>query len=388
MKYWRGYLAAAIFAAIAVALTSFASAHRALIDMVYPYVSRLIQTTLADWSGGAAFCLWQVLLVLLIVLLLASIVVMIIFRWNFVQWLGWALSGVTLLWLLHTGLYGLNQYSGPLADDIRLNVTKYNITELVEATTYFRDQANTLAQTVERDDSGKVKFPSFEEMGEMTGDGFEILTYEYSYSVFAGSRAPVKKLGWADMFSSMGINGVTIPFTGEAAVNSNIPAVVMPFTMCHEVAHRLCIASERDANFAGFLACSVNPSVEFQYSGYLMAFRYCYNALASMDTTTAVNEAKKIFSGINDELKADLQEYQQYVTDTYDEAATNMATSVNDAYIKASGDERGVEAYGDVCDLLVSWHIQEIYAPLHKDEEEGFNPLDKNQVDLGISTGG
>ena len=32
--------------------------------------------------------------------------------------------------------------------------------------------------------------------------------------------------------------------------------------------------------------------------------------------------------------------------------------------------------------LLVSWYIQEIYLPAHKEEIPQFDPLDKNQVDL------
>ena len=40
------------------------------------------------------------------------------------------------------------------------------------------------------------------------------------------------------------------------------------------------------------------------------------------------------------------------------------------------------KTYGDVVDLLVSWHIQEIYLPAHQEEEQAFDPLDKNQVDI------
>ena len=79
-------------------------------------------------------------------------------------------------------------------------------------------------------------------------------------TIFAGSREPVKELGWADMYSSMGITGVTFGITGEACVNPQIPDITLPFTMCHEMAHRMSIASERDANFAGFLACSFNSN--------------------------------------------------------------------------------------------------------------------------------
>ena len=123
MKYIRGYIVAAALALLTWGLTEFAKAHENLVDMVYPYASRLIQDTLAGWSAGISFCLWQVIAVLLIVLLLASIITMILLKWNFFQWMGWVLSGVCLLWCLHTGVYGLNQYSSDLATDLKLNTT-------------------------------------------------------------------------------------------------------------------------------------------------------------------------------------------------------------------------------------------------------------------------
>ena len=383
MKYWRGYIAAAIFAAIAWALSEFARTHTAIVDMVYPYMTRLIQTTLAEWTAGVDFCLWQLLVIVFAVILLSSIVIMIVLRWNVVQWFGWVLTGVACLWMLHTGVYGLNTQAGPLAEDIRLNVTEYTVTELARATVYYRDQANLLALEVPRDADKKPQYPTFEELAEMAGEGFENLTYKHSYSVFAGSTIPVKKLGWADMYSSMGIGGVTMPLTGEAAVNPNLPAVVLPFNMCHEMAHRMCIAPERDANLAGFLACDAHTDPIFRYSGYFMAFRYCYNALASVGTSTAKNAAKEIFAGLDDAVKSDWTDFNRYITESRNETATNVATTVNDSYIKVSGDESGVKSYGEVCDLLVSWHIQQIYLPEHKEEEVVFDPTDKNQVDLG-----
>ena len=388
MKYWRGYIVAAVFAAIAWALSEFARTHTAVVDMVYPYMTRLIQTTLAEWSAGVEFCLWQLLAIVFVVLVLASIVVMIVLRWNAVQWFGWVLSGVACLWMLHTGVYGLNSHAGPLAEDIRLNVTEYTVTELVEATTYFRDQANKLAVQVPRDAKGDPKYPTFEELAETAGDGFDVLVYERSYSVFAGSRLPVKRLSWEQMYSSMSIAGVTMPLTGEAAVNPMIPAVTMPFTMCHEMAHRMCIALERDANLSAFLACTANPDPVFRYAGYFSAFQYCYNALRSVGTSTAKNAAKDIYAGVCEEMKNDLADYSNFWASHRKEEATNAASKVNDTYIKVSGDESGTKSYGEVCDLLVSWHIQEIYLPLHQEEEEVFDPMDKNQVDLSETVSG
>ena len=273
MKYWRGYLVAAIIAAITWGINQLGSIYSDLVDMVYPYLTRTIQTFLAEWSGSVDFCVWQVAVAVLVLLALVSIVLMIVLRWNPFQWLGWVLTVVASLYFLHTCIYGLNYHAGPLADDVRLTVTDYTVKELEDATLYYRDQANALATKMPRDGHGDVKFASFNKLAEQAGAGFEILTYEYSYSVFAGDLTPVKKLGFADMYTAMGITGMTMPLTGEAAVNPQIPDVALPFTMCHEMAHRMCIAVERDANFAGFLACRVNPDVQFQYSAYYMAYR-------------------------------------------------------------------------------------------------------------------
>ena len=80
MKYWRGYLTAAICAAIAMALSEFAKEHTVLVDMVYPYITRTLQNMLAEWSSGVSFLLWQVIAVLLIVIALVLIVMMIILK--------------------------------------------------------------------------------------------------------------------------------------------------------------------------------------------------------------------------------------------------------------------------------------------------------------------
>ncbi len=384
MKYWRGYLTAAVFAAICWGLTEFARTHSTLVDLIYPYFTRLIQSTLADWSSGVSFCLWQVLLVMLGVVLIASIVMMILLKWNFFQWLGWVLAGVTLIFTLHTGIYGLNNYAGPLSEDIRLNVTEetFTTTELANATTYFRDKANELANQIPRKSDGSPGYPTFQEMANAAGEGFQTLTYERFYPVFAGSTVPVKELGWADLYTSMGIAGITMPLTGEAAVNPQIPVVSIPFTMCHEMAHRMCIAQERDANLAAFLACQAHSDPVFQYSGYFMAFRYCYNALVSVGSSASNAAANQIYGGINDALMDDLESYKAFYAANMDDNASNLANSVNDTYIKVSGDESGTASYGEVCDLLVNWYMQEIYLPEHQEEQDQFDPLDKNQVDL------
>ena len=382
MKYWRGYLTAAILAAITWALTQMAKQFDDLVDMIYPYVTRMVQNMLVDWSGGVDYLVWQVLAIAIVAVLLATIVLMVIFKWNPFQWFGWVLAAASFLFLLHTGLYGLNNYASPLAEDLRLKSGSYTASELADATRYYRDKANALAETMDRDENGDLVYSSFEELAEQAGDGFRYLVYERSFPVFAGSTAPVKKLGWSNFFTSAGITGVTMGITGEAAVNPNIPVVEIPFTMCHEMAHRMSIVNERDANFTGFLASRFNSSPEFQYSGYFMAYRHCLRALRSIGTSSANQAAAGISEGMNEYLRHDMEGYNELYLETRNDTADAVVTSVNDSMIKATGNEAGVESYDEVAELLVSWYIQEIILPTQVVEEVVFDPMDESQVDL------
>ena len=381
MKYWRGYLTAAILGFFSWMLITFAKGHAELIDMVYPYVTRMLQGFLAEWSIGVDFCVWQLVALLLIVAIIATLVLAVVFRWNLIQWFGWVTAVGSLLFFLHTGIYGLNSYAGSIADDIRLQKSEYSLNELKEATIYYRDHANALATKVPRDAQAEPVYPTFEELAAQAEDGFHTLVYDRSYSIFAGSTLPVKQLGWADMYTSMGITGFTMSLTGEAAVNPQIPVVSLPFTMCHEMAHRMSIALESDANMAAFLACAANSSPEYQYSAYFMAYRYCYNAMATLGGPEATEAMKTVSAGVNDYFYRDLQAYDSFFAQKKDEQATQVATTVNDSYIKANGDDRGVASYGEVCDLLVNWHIQTVVIPSQTQEDIiKFDPYDENWV--------
>ena len=378
MRYWFGYLTAGIFAAITWVLMQFGQRFSTLVDMIYPYVIRTLQGMLAEWTSSVDFPVWQVLAVALGVLILASLVLMLILKWNPIQWAGWVLAVFSGLYMLNTMMWGLNYYAGTLAEDMRLEVASYNLDELTEATLYYRDKANDLAAQIPRDAAGNPDFADFAQLAQQAGDGFHTLTYTNHYSIFAGSVVPVKELGWADLYTSMGVTGVTFGMTGESAVNPNVPDVGLPFAMAHEMAHRMSIAPERDANFAAFLACTANSDPQFQYSGYLMAFRYCYTALTSVDAQGAVT----VSQGISQQLRGDMAGYTAFFDSRVPTTSSDLASSVNDAYLKLSGEEGGMDSYAEVCDLLVNWHIQTVVLPSITVEDSPFDPYDETQVDL------
>lgn len=382
MKYWAGYVTAAILGAIAWALGRLADRYSTLVDMVYPYVTRTVQDVLAQWSSSVPFCLWQVALMLLIIGIVAVLGIVIVLHWNPIRFFGWVLAAASLLHLGNTLVYGLNYYAGSIATDIRMQVYQYTVDELTDAAEYYRDEANKLASQMSRDEQGDLFYSDFETLTQQAGSGFEKLVRERSFSVMGGTNIPVKQLGWSGMYTAMGITGVTVGMTGEAAVNPNIPAVSMPFTICREMAHRKCIATEGDSNFAAFLACQANESLEFQYSAYYMAYRYCQMALTNAKSNEAKVAAEALAEGENDDLRHDMEAYARFFKRNMDEKASRLANTVNDTYLKVSGDKDGVDSYNSVSDLLVSWHYQEVILPTITDEEVAFDPKDETQVDL------
>lgn len=351
MKYWRGYLVAGILALCSWALCQFSAAHTQLVDMVYPYITRIIMDYLAGWSAGVSGCLWQTLLIAMLVLLLASIVLMVVLRWNPIQWFGWVLAVVSVFSLLNTGLYGLNEYSGPISEDIRLELKEYSVSSLERAANYYRDMANQYAGQVSRNADGSLNYEEFEVLAEKAADGFTYLGYQKTYPTFTGSTEPVKKLGWSSLFG--GTTGMTVALTGEAAVNPNMPDAGLPFAMCHEMCHRMCVYSHEDAEFGAFLACAYNSDPQFVYSGYLMAFRQCYNALRTIHTGLGQEALNRVMADVDARVMADMEDYNDFLG--------SDAEKVEDS----------------LCKMLVSWHIQEI-ARYDEEEEDTFDPMDES----------
>lgn len=372
MRNLRGYFTAAIFAGLTWLLTKLAERYSDLLYSFYPFMSRTAMDFLAELTAGFSGCFWQMVVLLFLALLAVSVGVMIFTRYNFFRWLGWVAAAVSIVLFLHMGVYGLNYYGNPLSDSLRMEVNKYTVSDLTEAAEYYQTEANLLAAQVPR--SGRdLAYDSFDELAETALDGYSALKMEYS--VFGGAEVPVKPLSWTNLYQKMGITGVTIGLTGEACVNPEIFPATLPFTMCHEMAHRKTIVMENDANFAAFLACDANEDVQFRYSGYFMAYLYCRKALRTVDSSAAV----KLQTKESELLKYDLDAYSAYLAQ-FEGKTQDKATAANDTYLKAVGQDEGVASYGRVSDLLVNWYLQNWDPNREVEEEEPlFDPYHPEQ---------
>ena len=260
--------------------------------------------------------------------------------------------------LLFSALQGWlgNHYAPKLNTYLSLEVRQYSFDELYEATEYYFHKAAEYAPLIERDEEGHAVRGNVFELAKTAGASYNALAEENA--VFKGSDRPVKVFSLiGDYLLYNGIIGMFMPITGESSVPYNVPVIPQPFAMCHEAAHRLGIASEQEANFCAFLACTENDNDVFVYSGYYEAFTYCFNALYSANWV----QAKKLYESADDEegillLKQDRTDtYYAYLK--YESPLQDISDEINDTYLKTFSEESGIRSYGEVTDYLIAWYF-------------------------------
>lgn len=147
--------------------------------------------------------------------------------------------------------------------------------------------------------------------------------------------------------------GVYSPFTIEANYNRDIPYYDIPFTICHELSHLKGYMQEEEANFIAILATIGSDDMYYNYSGFVSAWVYAGNALYK------INPAKfsELYGTINAYTLQDLKYNNEY-WDQYKSKISEVHEEINDAYLKSNGQTHGVQSYGHVTDLMVTYFAE------------------------------
>lgn len=316
----------------------------------YPAVSRAVLSFLAGITSLVSVPVWEVAVCALAVWFIASLI-LALKHGRFLHWL----TGVTEV--LSAGVcffvcvWGLNYFAPPMQERLNLPAKQYTTAELREATEYYLSMANKTAPLVTRNREGVMISAEFSDLAKAAGDGYNRLAAQMD--CFDESTAQVKQLLASKLFGATGTTGIFVAFTGESSVSSTTFTASMPFTMCHEIGHRMAFARENEANFAAFLACSENDRADFRYSGYYSAFVYCYNALYHNDSASAA----EIWAQASAPLKADCAAARAHYEKVRDEKVSEVTDKVYDSYLKAFSVENGRQSYGEVVDLLTAWYF-------------------------------
>jgi len=90
---------------------------------------------------------------------------------------------------------------------------------------------------------------SFAKMRTGSVESYKIAAQKFPFLDY--TTVSVKKSMYSTTAKYFGFTGYYNPFTGEAQLSTNIPEVMKPFILCHEIGHQVGYAKENEANFVG-----------------------------------------------------------------------------------------------------------------------------------------
>lgn len=154
---------------------------------------------------------------------------------------------------------------------------------------------------------------------------------------------------FAGLFKRVGVSGMYAPFTGEALVVGDLPAVSYPKSAAHEQAHQRGVTHEAEANFLGYLASAWAPHAHARYSAHAFAMRQLLGTLGAADRARWRAEWARVLPGVERDLR-DLQAFWA----RYEGALEEVGTRMNDAFLKSNRVEEGVVAYSRSVELIIA----------------------------------
>lgn len=206
------------------------------------------------------------------------------------------LTMVAWVWLAFHILWGFNYYRKSIPDQFGFVADRPSKQELLQFSQYLLNETNRYAVAL-----------NTSPLNTRTHENCSMLgTHQPKSSIFG-------VIG-----NYMGYGGYYNPFTGEAQLNTHMPAFMLPFIAVHEKAHQLGYAKESEANFMGYLAAIQSVDSCLKYSANLEMFIYANNALRRSDSIAAKNNFKALSPIAIKDLKSYkvfLQEYQGPIDD-------------------------------------------------------------------------
>lgn len=351
------------FIPLGLLLSYAASYNPLLIENIYSNkVDKFIRQILSIVSGIFPFSLGEILLILLIAAFVYYGMLTIFFlikgkkerKKIIIDFIlnTLAVSGCIYLSFLLT--WGLNYYRLPFSTIAKYDTRPASVAELGDLCQDLVNRSNDLREKVNENQKGIMYITGgIERVFLRASYGYDSLSAVYPQ--LGGTYGRSKGVILSKVLCYQGISGIYSPFTGESNVNIELPDLLVPFSVCHEMAHQRGFAREDEANFIAYQACNKNPDYDFKYSGTLFAL------ISSMDTLSTRDPQlfKTLYSRYSDDVLRDVRNMGQF-WNQYEGPIERISRAVNDQYLKFTTRKEGIKSYGKMVDLLISERRQKI----------------------------
>lgn len=317
---------------------------------VYPALQIAAAKLSSQWEGS----FFEVLLVFTMLLILSSIItslILLIFnrcngKKQILIHLRFLLCITAFLVMVYSLTCGVNYQRDGIGKVLKLPQTEASKEDLMKLGLILAEDITALTNDPEWDYSLLVKYDNTYIEKEAVAS---MKTMGNVESSLAGYYPEPKPFHFSGLLSYLGIEGIFSPITMEANYNREMTPFLIPYAMCHELAHLKGFMKEEDAGFIAYLACVNSKSPVFRYSGIFHALIFTLNALK---TEVPMEEFNEIYNRLPQQVKYQLIYIKEKNIATSN-AFTSAARTVNDYYLKANA-QAGTESYGGIVDLLMA----------------------------------
>lgn len=172
-----------------------------------------------------------------------------------------------------------------------------------------------------------------------------------TYPFLEYKNKSVKSSFFGKLGNYLGFSGYYNPFTGEAQVNTTIPAFLQPYVCCHEVAHQLGYAKENEANFVGYIAATASGDSVFMYSAYLDLFLYANRNLHRTDSISAKQFSERLSLPVQNDIQLMKAFYRKYQN-----PVEPYITWMYGKYLESNRQPSGMLSYSEVVSDLIAYY--------------------------------
>ena len=251
-----------------------------------------------------------------------------------------------IIYIIFNLVWGLNYNREGIASQLNLRITKVDTAELKQLQFLLLQKVNESKQSLIL---SHTPYPPDNEMFKRAEACYLEAAKTYPFLKYKSYSVKTSLYGWWGNY--LGFTGYYDPFTGEAQVNTTVPAFMRPYTTCHEIAHQVGYAKEEEANFVGYLAILSSKDTLFHYSAYLDLFVYANREVYFIDSNSARSAAKLLSPAV----KKDIREWREFLK-RHKNPFEPVIQWLYGNYLRANKQPRGMNSYNEVIVDLIAYY--------------------------------
>ncbi|RZK53955.1 MAG: DUF3810 domain-containing protein [Pedobacter sp.] len=255
-------------------------------------------------------------------------------------------NAILIFYISFKLLWGLNYARPTINKQLNIGEEKYTVENLVSLGNYFIAETNRLYQKANHNyDIKSLKNQSVLAYKEMAS----------SNSFFSYKSPSVKPVLNSWVVSKIGIEGYYNPLSAETNINMKLPAWVLPFVSCHEIAHQLGVAKEDEANLVAYLVGKNSGDASLQYSVNYNMLRYILLEIRIKSPEDYVAMREKIDEKVLQDFKTESEFWAQY-----NGQMSNYMGIAFDKFLKLNKQKTGIKSYQNIVIWLWNIHKEQL----------------------------